>query len=146
MPHITLLYPFHERDLFNETAGHFRAALSATGPFEVTLATFRSFEHTRGRYTLWLAPEPVVTLRRLQEDLQRAAPGCDDVQRFSGGYTPHLSIGQVEGRARLEALRNALQINWQPLTFRAEHISLIHRSDPPDDIFRVVEDVRLTNS
>lgn len=145
MPHVTLLYPFYERAAFGEYVEPFRAALSALPPFEVRLATFRSFGHGRDRFTLWLAPEPAARLRRLQDVLQQAAPGCDDVRRYAGGFTPHLSVGQVAGRERLEVLRASLQKNWEPLTFRAEHISLIHRFDPPDDVFHVVEEVALSS-
>jgi hypothetical protein len=80
---------------------------------------------------------------RLQETLRQIVPDCDDVNRFPSGFTPHLSVGQVKGRARLRDLLERLQTSWEPLSFAAGQINLIWRGTPPDDIFRVTHVVKL---
>ena len=58
MPHITLLYPFVKRPLFDEAEEKIRRTLQRIEPFEVTLARFGHFHHVGEYYTLWLEPEP----------------------------------------------------------------------------------------
>lgn len=137
MPHITLLYPFRPRETFDEAAAALQGATAGIEPFEVVLREVRHFRHGRGSYTIWLAPEPADKLERLQAALQAAIPECDDAARYGGGFTPHLSVGQVRGSAALEELTESLQSNWQTLRFVASRVSLLWRDDPPDDVFRV---------
>jgi 2'-5' RNA ligase len=141
MPHISLLYPFRPREIFDEAAAALQAALIDVRPFEITLSEFRSFRHGRASYTIWLAPEPASEVKRLQTALQAALPDCDDVSRYGAGFTPHLSVGQVRGAAELEELRRRLRENWQPPTFVVAQVSLIWRNQPPDDVFRVDRDI-----
>jgi len=137
MPHVTLLYPFRPREAFDALGPALAAACRAVEPFEVTLSAFRHFSHGRRRFTLWLAPEPLEHMRQLQEALWRAVPDYDDVRRHRGGFTPHLSVGQVRGVQTLRELLASLEATWQPLVFRAAEVSLIWRGEPPDDVFRV---------
>ena len=99
MPHITLIYPFRPRSLFDEAGRELCEKCRAIKPFELTLAEFEHFDHGRGRYTLWLAPRPEAALTRLQQTLESALPDCGDVSRHREGYTPHLSVGQVRTTA-----------------------------------------------
>ncbi len=55
----------------------------------------------------------------------------------------HLSVGQVRGRPAMLRLLDGLRRSWQPVTFLVEHISLIRRQDPPDDVFRVAHRIPL---
>jgi 2'-5' RNA ligase len=140
MPHVTLLYPFRPRDDFDAVASPLRDVCHGIEPFEVRLAEFRHFRHGRDRYTLWLAPEPAETLRRLQAALESAVPDCNDVSRYADGFTPHLSVGQVRGDEARTALQSSLQAAWSAqggVSFPARHVSLIWRRPPPDDVFRV---------
>lgn len=143
MPHITLLYPFRPRHEFDQLAGRFAAVCEAFEPFQVELAEMRFFQHRRDSFTFWLAPEPKEALVRLQAVLGSVVPDCDDVVRHRDGFTPHLSAGQVRGERQMLALQRALQAAWQPTTFIAREISLIWRGEPPDDVFRVGQTVRL---
>jgi 2'-5' RNA ligase len=104
MPHINLLYPFRPRHEFEAAAARLRQACQAIPPFEVTLATFKSFHHGHERYTLWLSPEPTDRLVALQTALWRVFPDCDDVHHHAGGFVPHVSIGQAQGSQKLETL------------------------------------------
>ena len=137
MPHVTLLYPFRPREQFDEAAGMLRDACRQIEPFEVRLAEFRRFHHGRARYTLWLAPEPQETMLHLQAAVASAAPECDDVSKHAQGFTPHLSVGQVNGHDAMASLKTSLEASWQPLSFTARHVNLIWRDEPPDDVFRV---------
>lgn len=139
MPHITLLYPFLPAEVGALRLRASRTALASVAPFRLTLRTMRFFDHGRGRYTLWLAPEPASAVERVQAALQGAVPACDDVRRHAGGFTPHLSLGQARGGRERDALLAEWQTAWRPLVFRVDHVALIERGDPPDDIFREVE-------
>ena len=143
MPHVTLLYPFRPRDVFDEVTEVLSAGVAGVEPFDVHLREFRHFRHGRTSYTIWLAPEPVDAIRRLQAALQAAVPDCNDVSQHATGFTPHLSVGQACGAAELEELTRSLQESWQPLTFKATQVSLIWRGAPPDDKFRVDRNVAL---
>jgi 2'-5' RNA ligase len=143
MPHVTLLYPFRPRAMFDEAAVTLQSATAGIDPFEITLGEFRHFRHGRSSYTLWLAPEPTEPLQRLQAALQAALPDCDDTSRREAGFTPHLSVGQVRATAALRELTESLQRDWQPLKFTATRVSLIWRGDPPDDVFRVDRHIAL---
>ncbi len=137
MPHITLLYPFRPASEFDAVAERLGQACAAVAPFEITLRRFDRFCHGRGRYTLWLAPEPAEAVSRLQSSLQAAVSDCDDVSQYLGGFSPHLSVGQATGDDAAADLQAELQSGWQPLTFVVSQISLIRRSPPPADVFRV---------
>jgi 2'-5' RNA ligase len=137
MPHITLLYPFAPPGRWERLGPRLQAACSATTPFELTLARAGSFRHPGGGFTLWLAPEPPEPVQALQRRLLAAAPGYDDTARVHGGFTPHLSLGQVARRAGLEVLLGQLRDTWVPVTFRVTTLCLIHREEPPRDRFRI---------
>jgi 2'-5' RNA ligase len=139
MPHVTLIYPFLPRQTFDAVAPFIVQACQDISPFPLTLESFRFFDHGRGHYTLWLAPEPLDELVRLQDAIQHilSEKYGDLGDHSEHGFTPHLSIGQVEGRERLDELLERLPAQWRPLTFTANQLSLIWRGDPPDDIFQV---------
>lgn len=143
MPHITLLYPFRPHHEFDWLAGRFSVACAAIERFHLALTEVCYFRHRHDSYTLWLAPEPKEALVHLQALMEQAVPDCYDVSRRRGGFTPHLSVGQVRGERNMTELKEALQASWQPLAFTASEISLIWRGEPPDDVFRIGETVRL---
>jgi 2'-5' RNA ligase len=105
-------------------------------PFEVHLDRFDIFVHSRRNATLYLVPEPIGVLKVLQKNLLKIVPKCDNVNRFTGGFRPHLSVGQTHS-LKAHELCAGWQATWQPLAFTLAHVYLIWRNDPPDDIFRV---------
>ena len=143
MPHITLLYPFRPRTEFEGLADRFAVVCRDIEPFRLELGEVRFFRHRRESFTLWLAPAPKAPLVRLQAALGGVVPDCDDVTQHREGFTPHLSLGQVQGEVERLQLQHALQAIWQPQAFIASEISLIWRGTPPDDVFRVGQTVRL---
>ena len=56
---------------------------------------------------------------------------------------PGPSVGQAKGDGVLKKLEAELQLGWEPLTFRAEQVTLIYRGQAPDDIFRIDRNIRL---
>jgi 2'-5' RNA ligase len=143
MPHITLIYPFVPRASLTLLAIAFQQRLRDHVPFEITLGRFDTFHHGRERFTLYLAPEPAEPLVHLQDALQTIVPDLDEVRRHEAGFTPHLSVGQVTGRARLHQLLQTLRASWTPLTFTVREVSLIARGVPPHDVFEVVQRIPL---
>ena len=143
MPHITLIYPFRPRREFAAVAEQFSVLCQAIQPFRIDLEEIRVFRHRRESSTLWLAPQPKEPLVELQTMLASTVPDCDDVTRHREGFTPHLTLGQVQGEAKMSALQQALQDDWRPMSFSVCEVNLIWRSAPPDDVFRVGQTVRL---
>jgi 2'-5' RNA ligase len=136
MPHITLLYPFRPVGAFEQVAPLLTRVCRSVEPFEVQLIRFDLLIHSRRKATLYLIPEPARALKGLQKALLETVPDCDDVTRFAGGFTPHLSVGQFRSQ-EADAYRAKLQATWQPLAFTLAHVYLIWRNDPPDDVFRI---------
>ena len=136
MPHVTLAYPFLPAEQFDAAATRAADACRAFEPFEIQLARFGHFRHDTGSCTIWLAPEPPDPIIRLQSALREAFPGCDDVNRFPSGFTPHLSMGQADEKEVADLLAE-LQKGWRPVRFAVEAVCLIWRNEPPDDVFRV---------
>jgi len=139
MPHVTLLYPFRPRAVFDDVEPALRRACAALTPFRATLENLRFFSHGGDRFTIWLAPEPSASFVRLQAALQQQLPDCDDASRHGSGFVPHLSVGQAAGRAQLRERLAELQDNWRPLTFDVSAIALIWREgDKPFAVDRTV--------
>jgi len=136
MPHIKLLYPFLPVSAFEQVTPLLAQVCHSLEPFEVKLTRFDLFVHFRRNATLYLVPEPARALKVLQKDLLEIVPNCDDVTRFAGGVTPHLSVGQTRSQ-EARALCAGWQATWQPLAFTLAHVYLIWRNDPPDDVFRM---------
>ncbi|UCD28509.1 MAG: 2'-5' RNA ligase family protein [Planctomycetota bacterium] len=136
MPHITLIYPFRPRNLFDAVTVQLREACRLIKPFEIDLPCFHHFQHGQN-HTLWLAPQPNNPLIQLQAALESAVPDCNDTSRHPDGFTPHLSVGQVRGRRNMDKLKQQLQNAWQPISLPVTEISLIWRNPPPDDIFHL---------
>ncbi len=136
MPHITLLYPFRPVSFFERLTPLLVQACAGIEPFEVQLARFDLFVHSRRKTTLHLVPEPVKVLKALHNTLWKILPDCDDLRRFANGFTPHLSVGQVRSQDA-RALWAGWQATWEPLVFTLTKVCMIWRNDPPDDIFRI---------
>jgi RNA 2',3'-cyclic 3'-phosphodiesterase len=143
MPHITLLYPFYPREHWPAASVALASACAQTAPFDVNLAAFDRFRQPRQQYALWLATTPPEPLIALQTALWRAAPECDSTRRHAHGFTPHLSVGQARGEAQQAQRLAAMRADWQPLRFSVGSIQLIWRDEPPDDVFRIGQTMKL---
>ena len=142
MPHITLVYPFLPREQF-DTARRFLADACGEAPaFEIQLAEFNTFRHRRDNYTVWLRPEPEEPLVKLQAALCQATQEAGGLGT-SKPFQPHLSVGQVTGRAKMLTLVDQLHAAWSPLRIRISSVAMIWRNEPPDDVFRVAAEIPL---
>jgi 2'-5' RNA ligase/uncharacterized protein (UPF0248 family) len=128
MPHINLLYGFLPDAVFAEARGVIAEALRAVAPFEVTLDEVRRFQH-RSSSTVWLHPrsDPPGALVGLQATLEGLFPQCSEQSSIAAsGFTPHLSIAQVDreddAEARMAEWRRVL-----PIAFPVRSIHLISR-------------------
>ncbi|EAY30785.1 poly(A) polymerase [Microscilla marina] len=132
MPHITLMYGFIPKELFEAALPLLETALQQLAPFEIVLQDFRYFEHRKST-TGWLRPiaQPTDALQRLQDILQPLFPQCNEQTIRASGFTPHLSIGQF---ASPEEAQKCLPA-WNPLRFKVEKIALISRDkDTPFEV------------
>lgn len=143
LPHLTLLYPFAPKRDFNKVLPDLAQIGWEQKPFELTFSQFRSFRHGRESYTVWLEPTPAEPVVKLHKAFTKALPQFNDTGSFKDGFTPHLSVGQVEGAGKLKRLLSELQKDWQPLRFTVGEVALISRKDPPNDIFRVDQRIGL---
>jgi len=144
MPHITMIYPFCPESEFPRMAGQVAAAWSSfkvTSVLDVTLSRFETFSHGKGRYTVWLKPEPTEPLLDLHAALWTAVSYDSDFEPRIGRFVPHMSVGQVRGKAKRDRLVAELQAAWEPITFRVSEVHFISRRDPPDDVFRVIQTI-----
>jgi 2'-5' RNA ligase len=137
MPHITLVYPFLPAGEFERVVARLGPICGALPRFELRLAWFDTFRHHRDSYTLWLKPEPEEPLVALQGALWSACWEGEAPRPTWSRFRPHLSVGQARGRPAMLRLLDVLRRYWQPVTFLVEHVSLIRREDPPDDVFQV---------
>ena len=143
MPHITLIYPFCPETEFAAAAKELTVACKKLRTIEATLSTFESFSHGKGHFTVWLKPEPTRPLLDLHAAVWTPISYEQDFEPRLGRFTPHLSVGQVRGRAERDRLVEQLQASWTPLTFQLAEVHLISREHSPDDAFQVIQTIRL---
>ncbi len=145
MPHINLLYPFRSNLEYDSLEEKFLEACSTIEPREISLNKFRYFNHGHEHFTVWLKPEPMIFLKEVQLKLLRIVPDCNDVNKHEGGFTPHLSLGQVNGRNKLQRLIKSLELNWTALEFTFHEIFFISRENKKNSIFKIERTLSLKN-
>lgn len=144
MPHITMIYPFCPEAEFPSMAEEVAATFGSSevaSAVDVTLNRFETFSHGKGRYTVWLKPEPTEPLLDLHAALWTAVSYDSDFEPRIGRFVPHLSVGQVRGKAKRDRLVAELQAAWKPIQFSVSEVHFISRGDPPDDVFRVMKTI-----
>ena len=137
MPHITLLFPFRPESEFNTLESLFSTICKKIKSFEITFGRLKSFNHGKQKYTLWLAPEPESLIIDLQYKLLEIVPDCNNVNLYKNGFTPHLSVGQIEGKKKLIEVIETLQRNWSQLKFTINSIHFIAREKQKPSKFKV---------
>jgi 2'-5' RNA ligase len=136
MPHINLLYPFRPKEEYDKVERDFVETLQRVEPFEISLKNFKFFRHKFQTYTIWLNPVPNEPIVRLQRELLKNTPECNDVNQFSGGYKPHLSVGQFT-TYKIHKKINMLQDRWSEQRFTVSKIYFISRKNTRDSSFLV---------
>ena len=143
MPHITLIYPFGSESDFGRAAEELAPVCKAIPSFDVTLATFRTFNHGKGYHTIWLAPEPERPLGDLHAEVWTAVSWQDSFEPGIERFEPHLSVGQARGTVNAVRLLEELQADWTPICFPVLSVHLISRGSRPDNAFRIVQSLPL---
>jgi poly(A) polymerase len=121
-PHINLLYGFIPEEDFPKAQQILKSKLAQFEPFELSLKEFNRFEHHQSS-TIWLEPisEPAGRLQALQKLLEESFPQCDEQStRSPMGFTPHLSVGQLQKN-------QSFHHSFTPLTFQVNELALISR-------------------
>ncbi len=138
MPHITMLYGFVPPERLDDASEALERALAEESPFTASLETIRCFEHRR-RHTVWLEPrcEEPGALERLQQVMQAVFPQCDECSR-RGGFTPHLTLGQLPADASAQTMAQ-WQERWTSRSFTVGSVAVIvRRGDDPFVVHRVI--------
>ncbi len=143
MPHITLLYPFRPETDYNMLSKSFSGICKSIEPFEITLGEFHYFNHGRQRYTLWLRPESVELIIKLQAKILEIVPDCNDVNKYKKGFNPHLSIGQISGKENHLLLIKKLQEKWFEIKFHLNQIFFISREKSKNSQFEIKKRIQL---
>jgi len=145
MPHITLLYPFRPRNQYEEIEKSFSEKCKTIKPFQITLMTFRFFQHSYQKYTLWIDPEPNNLIIKLQEEILRIVPNCNDVNKYKNGFKPHLSVGQIKRKNKISKILADLQRNWKEVQFNLNEIFFISREESKTSKFKISKQVQFKN-
>lgn len=143
MPHINILYPFHEDrgSSFQEAAQEAEKALRWLQPVDLQLHNLSFFQHGPRSCTVWAGPEEgsesAAWLQSLHASLLAAFPQCtdlnDDPDRGIDGFEPHLSLGGWPGPSKAESAIVSLQKGgWEPLEFAVDSVYLISRKNYND--------------
>lgn len=141
MPHITLFYPFWPKEEFVHAKSLLEQPLSTFPSFTITLREIYYFSHGLQNYTLWLGPEPKGKIIELYHTVSGILSFSQkgEEERFN----PHLTLGQVHGKERLQQVCSRIREYWQSVSFSVDRISLIWREDTPNDTFQVAEEIFL---
>ncbi len=145
MPHITLIYPFRPETEYNTLEKSFSDICKSINPFEIILQDFHYFNLGRQKYTLWLKPEPNDSIITLQAKILEIAPDCNDVNKFKTGYKPHLSLGKIKGKSKLDKVINKLQKNWKEINFLLNKVHFISREQNKMSKFEIIKSISLQN-
>ncbi|MFW9898678.1 MAG: 2'-5' RNA ligase family protein [Candidatus Thorarchaeota archaeon] len=143
MPHINLLYPFRHINEFSNLKKEFSIICGQILSFEISLKIFNYFHHGHQNYTIYLKPEPSTLILKLQENLLKIVPDCNDVNKNKNGFTPHLSVGQIIGKKKLISTLEKLQNQWEELKFALNSIYFISREKNKTSKFRIEKEIAL---
>jgi 2'-5' RNA ligase len=108
------------------------------------LDNFSYFHHKKQHYTLWLKPTPQKFIIDLQKEIQLITPDCNDVGLFKGGFSPHLSIGQITGKGLLDKTLQNLEHHWKSFQFLVDRVFIIAREKSKNSIFQIKKIVLLS--
>ncbi|MFX1501737.1 MAG: 2'-5' RNA ligase family protein [Promethearchaeota archaeon] len=143
MPHITLIYPFRPENEYLELEKKFSEKCKSIKQFEIALKELSYFTHRKDLFTIWLDPIPNDSIISLQAKILDITPDCNDVSKFKNGYRPHLSLGQIKGKVKLEKIINNLQEEWNEISFLVDKIHFISREQEKLSKFEINKSISL---
>ncbi len=142
MPHINLFYPFAPMQEYDKIFKKFENKCKTIKVFTISLKQFKYFQHRYQNHTIWLDPEPNELIIDLQRELLKLVPEYNDVNKFSRGFRPHLSIGQFTTYKIYDFIAQ-LQKNWEVLTFQVNQIYFISHENVKDSAFKIIKKLKL---
>lgn len=144
MPHINLLYPFVSHEELLSAAEEIAKRLQACSPFDVSISSFSSFTHGRGKRVCWLKPEPSPedAFQKIYNELRAIFEG--DGFKLKK-LTPHMSCGQIYGRDAANAFLSEQEKLWKEtlgddVTFSVSDLCVLKRDgkeDPYSVVYRI---------
>jgi 2'-5' RNA ligase len=143
MPHITLIYPFRPESEYQKLEREFSNVCKFIKHFNIQLKQFRYFNHGKQTYTLWLNPEPIELIKKLQTTILDVVPNCNDINKYKHGFAPHLSVGQIQGRNNLLNIVDNLQDSWKEIHFSLNEIFFISREKSKTSKFEIKKRIKL---
>ncbi|MFX1365484.1 MAG: 2'-5' RNA ligase family protein [Promethearchaeota archaeon] len=143
MPHITLIYPFRPENEYLELEKKFSEICKTIKQFKISLKELRYFTHRKDLFTFWLDPIPNDSIISLQAKILEITPDCNDVNKFKNGYRPHLSLGQIKGKSKLENIINKLQKEWNEINFLLDKVHFISREQEKRSKFKIIKSIGL---
>jgi 2'-5' RNA ligase len=127
--HITLIYPFLPPDRITAgTLATLRQITAAQTAFDLTLDGIGWFGDT----VAWVNPEPAQPFRDLTTALTAAFPQAPPYGGAFDDIVPHLTIGERQPRAVLQAAADQVTAHL-PITTRITEIHLITGRPAPGD-------------
>ncbi|MFX1236709.1 MAG: 2'-5' RNA ligase family protein [Promethearchaeota archaeon] len=137
MPHVNLIYPFRPEIEFDSLTPEFENKCKKIESFEVSLKDFKYFHYGKNRYTVWLEPTPTSPIKALQSEILKIVPDCDDLNKHKGGFTPHLSVGQINRKINLKEMVDSFKRSWETIRFTIKEIYFITRQKNNESSFQV---------
>jgi len=138
-PHITLLDSFSSNDRMATAAELFKEAASNIEPFEITLRGFKFFTHGQKRgFTLYIEPEitsssfsgknPLHELQKVLFDQVAGKAGeWLEHNMLPEKFTPHVSLGKVGNKEKLDKVMSEYATKWEPITFQVTEIYILSK-------------------
>ena len=145
MPHITLIYPFRPEKEYLNLKKAFSEKCKNIKKFKISLKKLKYFTHRKNIFTIWLDPEPNDSIISLQAKILEITPDCNDVNKFKNGYRPHLSLGQIKGKSKLDKVINKLQKTWKEISFLLDKVHFISREQNRMSKFEIFTSINLQN-
>jgi len=142
MPHVNLFYPFAPKGEYDRIINDFEKCCNEINAFTIYLKQFKFFRHRYQTYTIWLDPESNEQITHLQRELLKLVPEYNDINQFTDGFRPHLSVGQFT-TYKIHDFIARLQKNWEILAFSVNQIYFISRPNTKDSAFRIIEKIKL---
>lgn len=135
-PHVNLLYPFVDVELFEEVAHALAAQLEFFPAFDIQLSNFGVFGGNKsGVCYLEPIPNRVSAVKDLYSQVALVMSRymeCAPAKQF----TAHLTVAHTASRAAAEEAAAASASIWVPVSFHVGDLYILHRS-PPHDQYRI---------
>jgi len=135
-PHITLLDSFSSNDRFATAAELFKLAASEIEPFEITLKNFKYLTHGEKRgFTIFIEPEiskrngknPLHELQKALYDQVEKAGNWLELKMPPEKFIPHVSLGKVGNKEKLDKIMKEYSTTWEPITFCVNEIYILSK-------------------